>query len=66
MSLSDLNLAELQALLMEETKKFTVAMREGWSLDKKDLIRTKINEIMQELDKKKKSVDSLKDKLTNN
>lgn len=53
MSLSNLSISELQDLLMEETKKFTVAMRDKLSQDEKDRIRKRIEDIQKLLEEKK-------------
>jgi len=53
MSLSNLSISELQDLLMEETKKFTVAMRDKLSQDEKDSIRKRIEDIQKLLEEKK-------------
>jgi len=42
MSLVNLTVAELQNLLMEETKKLTTALREGFTATGKDEIKNKI------------------------
>jgi hypothetical protein len=52
-SLQQLNIAELEELLMEETKKFTSAFHDGTSQDQKDIIRKRIDDIQQLLEKRK-------------
>jgi hypothetical protein len=55
MSLDNLSSAELQNLLMEETKKFTAAMRDKLSQAEKDKLRTRIDEILKLLEERKKT-----------
>ena len=52
MSLANLTVAELQNLLMEETKKLTTALREGFMATEKDEIRNNIEEIIKALKEK--------------
>jgi len=52
-SLQQLTIAELEELLMEETKKFTSAFHDGTSQDQKDIIRKRIDDIQQLLEKRK-------------
>jgi hypothetical protein len=52
MSLANLTIAELQNLLMEETKRLTTAMREGYSSKQKEEIKNKIDQIIQALEEK--------------
>jgi hypothetical protein len=55
MSLRNLDTAELQNILMEETKKFTTAMRNKISQAEKDHIRNKIDEIVKILAERKET-----------
>jgi hypothetical protein len=55
MSLNNLSNAELQNLLMEETKKFTAAMRDKISQPEKDKLRKRIDEILKLLEERKKT-----------
>jgi len=52
MSLANLTVAELQNLLMEETKKLTTALREGYSATEKEEVKNKIEEIIKVLQEK--------------
>ena len=52
-SLQQLNIAELEELLMEETKKFTSAFHDGTSQDQKDIMRKRIDDIVLLLEKRK-------------
>ena len=52
-SLQQLSLAELEELLMEETKKFTSALHDGTSQEQKDVMRKRIDDIQQLLEKRK-------------
>jgi hypothetical protein len=54
MSLSDLTILELQALLMEETKKLTVFMREGSTHEEKEMQRNIIEGIQRLIGEKAK------------
>ena len=53
MSLSNLTIAELQNLLMEETQKFTRALREGCSIEEKEKMRQKIEEVQKLIEEKR-------------
>jgi hypothetical protein len=53
MNLATLTESELQNLLMEETKKFTTALREGKTADQKEENRKKIEEIIRLLEVKR-------------
>ena len=53
MSLDNLTITELQNLLMEETKRFTSALREGCSIEEKEKMLKKIEEIQKLLEEKK-------------
>jgi hypothetical protein len=55
MNLAKLTESELQNLLMEETKKFTTALREGNSTEQKEQHREKIEEIIKLLEAKRSS-----------
>jgi hypothetical protein len=46
-SFNNLSIAELEELLMEETKKLTSAIREGCSLEEKERMRETIEEIQK-------------------
>jgi hypothetical protein len=59
MSLANLPVSELQNLLMEETKKLTTALREGYVNSKKEEIRNKIEEIIKVLEEEKKKNDPM-------
>ena len=52
MSLEHLSIAELQNLLMEETKRLTTALREGFTRDQKEEIKNKIEKIIAALEEK--------------
>lgn len=52
-SLQQLNIAELEELLMNETKKFTSALHDGTSQEEKDILRKRIDDILQLLEKRK-------------
>ena len=52
-SLQQLNIAELEGLLIKETKKFTSAFHDGTSQEQKDILRKKIEDILQLLEKRK-------------
>ena len=58
MSLSSLSIAELQNLLMEETKKFTSTLRQGYSREEKEKMHLKIEEIVKILEEKKEKNSS--------
>ena len=53
MNLAKLTESELQNLLMEETKKFTTALREGNTAEQKEESRKKIEEIIKLLESKR-------------
>ena len=53
MNLAKLTESELQNLLMEETKKFTNALREGNTAEQKEESRKKIEEIIKLLESKR-------------
>jgi hypothetical protein len=53
MNLAKLTESELQNLLMEETKKFTTALREGNTPEQKEENRKKIEEIIKLLEARK-------------
>ena len=55
MSLANLTVTELQNLLMEETKRLTTALREGHTVEKKEEIKNKIEEIIKILEEKDSS-----------
>lgn len=57
MSLANLTVSELQTLLMEETKKLTTALRQGFATEEKEKISKRIEEIIKILDEKKTSDD---------
>jgi len=50
MSLANLTVTELQNLLMEETKRLTTALREGYASEKKEEIKNKIEQIIKILE----------------
>lgn len=52
MSLANLTVAELQNLLMEETKRLTTALREGYAVEEKEKIKNKIELIIKILKEK--------------
>jgi hypothetical protein len=52
MSLAHLTVAELQNLLMEETKRLTTALREGHAAEEKEKIKNKIEQIIKILQEK--------------
>ena len=60
MSLANLTVAELQNLLMEETKRLTTALREGHTVEKKEEIKNKIEQVIKIL-KEKNSKNRLAD-----
>jgi len=64
MSLANLTIAELQNLLMEETKKLTTALREDYASQKKEEIKGKIEQIIKLLEEKTEKNGS-KNHLTN-
>ena len=53
MSLDNLTIAELQSILMRETKKYTSCLREGCPQEEKDELRKKIDMILKLLQEKK-------------
>ena len=53
MSLANLTVSDLQNLLMEETKRLTTALREGYTTEEKEEIRKKIEQIIKALEEKK-------------
>jgi hypothetical protein len=53
MSLNELSTAELQELLMVETKRFTTGMRDGTSSDNLQKTRLQINEIVSIIEQRK-------------
>jgi hypothetical protein len=58
MSLTNLSIAELQDLLMEETKKFTLLMRGEDTGEDRDKIRYKIEKIQRILEEKMERNDT--------
>lgn len=53
MAITDLTIAELEALLMEETKKLTLCIREGSNADERDNHRNIIEGIQKLLAEKR-------------
>jgi hypothetical protein len=58
MSLSNLNPAELQNLLMDLTKQYTTCLRKGCGTDEKKELKEKIDEIVRILEESKTKNDS--------
>jgi hypothetical protein len=50
-SLQQLTTAELEELLMDETKKFTSAFHDGTSQEQKDIMRKRIDDIIRLIEK---------------
>jgi hypothetical protein len=63
MALNDLTINELEALLMEETKKLTLCMRDGCTAEEKDNRRNIIEGIQKLLTEKRFSQQSEIDSL---